>query len=190
MLVDPVAEPQALTERDIVDRARTGDREAMGALYDLYLTRIYRFVLGRVGSPSEAEDITEEVFVRVIEHIGRFEWQGVEFSSWIFRIATNQVISHHRRRGARPINVSTDAIDVEDSQPGPESLTELALTTREVFDACEKLPPSQRDVIALRFGSGLSVKETAQILKKTENNVKVLQHKAIAKLQKLLGGHQ
>jgi RNA polymerase sigma-70 factor, ECF subfamily len=190
MPVDPVAEPQALPEREIVDRARAGDREAMGALYDLYLTRIYRFVLGRVGSPSEAEDITEEVFLRVIEHIGRFEWQGVEFSAWIFRIATNQIISHHRRRGARPANVSTDAIDVEDSQPGPESLTELALTTREVFDACEKLPPSQRDVIALRFGSGLSVKETAQTLNKTENNVKVLQHKAIAKLQKLLGGHE
>lgn len=189
MSVEPTTVPDAPSERDLVDRARTGDRAAMGAIYDLYVTSIYRYVLAHVGSTSEAEDITEEVFLRVIEHIGRFEWRDVPFSAWVLRIARNQVISHHRRRGARPTNVSTDDFDVEDSRPGPEPQVEHALTMTEVQEACRRLPPLQQQIIALRFGSGLSVRETAESLGKTENNVKVLQHKAIAKLQKLLGVH-
>jgi RNA polymerase sigma-70 factor (ECF subfamily) len=179
--------PDTRNERDLVDRARTGDREAMGAIFDLYLSRIYRYVLAHVGSPAEAEDIAQEVFLRIVEAIGRFEWRDVEFSAWVFRIARNQMISHHRRHGARAASVSAEEVEIEDAQPGPERLVEHALTVHEVYAACERLPQSQREVIALRFGSGLSVRETAQSLGKSENNVKVLQHKAIARLQKLLG---
>ena len=187
LTADPQPPPDALSEREIVDRARAGDRDALGALYNLYLTPIYRFVLSRIGHVNEAEDITEEVFLRVIEHIGRFEWHDVPFSAWLFRIAQNQVISHHRRRGSRPVGVTLDGFDVEDLAPGPERLVEHTVTMREVFAACEQLPEAQRQVISLRFGAGLNVKETADALGKSENNVKVLQHKAIARLQKLLG---
>ena len=185
---EPDPELEAPTERELVDRARRGDREAVGAIYDLYVQPVYRFVLARVGNASEAEDITHEVFRRMVEHIGRFEWrEDVRFAAWLFRIAHNQVISHHRKQGGRLPNTSTDDFDVEDTRPGPDQLVEHSLTMQEVFAACERLPEAQRRVIALRFGSGLSVRETADILGKTENNVKVLQHKAIAKLQKLLG---
>jgi RNA polymerase sigma-70 factor (ECF subfamily) len=186
MPAEPAAVTDAPTEREIVDRARAGDRLALGDIYDLYVTPIYRYVLAHVGNPSEAEDITEEVFLRVVEHVHRFEWRDVPFSAWIFRIAKNQLISHVRKHGNRLSGIA-DGLDVEDSRPGPERLVEHTLTMREVFQACEKLPPLQRQIIALRFGAGLSVRETAETLGKTENNVKVLQHKAIAKLQKLLG---
>lgn len=179
----PQAVPNQEDERNLVDRARTGDREAMGSIYDLYLTPVYRYVLAHVGSPVDAEDITHEVFVRIAEHIGRFEWRGVPFSAWVLRIARNQAISYHRRRGGRPVSVSTDDFDIEDGSPGPEPQVEHALTMAEVNQACFRLPPAQQQVLALRFGSGLSVRETAGQLGKTENNVKVLQHKAIAKLQ-------
>jgi RNA polymerase sigma-70 factor (ECF subfamily) len=96
------------------------------------------------------------------------------------------VITHHRKKGVRQANVQMEDFDVADSQPGPEWHVEQRITTEEVFAACERLPPSQRQVIALRFGAGLSVKDTADSLGKTENNVKVLQHKAIAKLQGML----
>lgn len=185
---EPTTVDEPPTERELVDRARTGDRRALGAIYDRYVTTIYRYVLARIGNPSEAEDITEEVFLRVIEHIGRFEWRAdVPFAAWLVRIASNQVISHHRRRGSRQTDVSTEDYDVEDSRPGPEPQVEHLLTMREVNEACRRLPSSQQQVIALRFGSGLSVRETAEALGKTENNVKVLQHKAVARLQKLLG---
>lgn len=187
MSVEPATEPLTPPERELVDRARAGDRDAIGGIYDLYLTAVYRYVLARVNGPNEAEDITEEVFLKVIEYIGRFEWQeNVPFSAWLYRIAKNQIISHHRKHGGRPQNVSTDDIDVEDAQPGPESLVEQKMTTREVFEACEHLSKPQREIIAMRFGAGMSVKETAEALGKSENNVKVQQHKAIAKLQKLL----
>ncbi len=187
MQVDTAAGSQATDERAIVDRARSGDRAALGELYDLYLTPIYRYVLARVGSTGEAEDLTEEVFLKVIEHIGRFEWQDVPFSAWIFRIARNQVISHHRKHGGKTAGVSADSLELEDHTPGPDHLVEQQLLLRDVYAACEQLPELQRQIVSLRFAAGLSVRETADTLGRTENTVKVLQHKAIAKLQKLLG---
>lgn len=184
---DAMTEPDPRREREIVDRARAGDRGAMDALYDLYLDRIYRYVVVRVKNPSDAEDITAEVFVRVIEALPRFQWQDVPFVSWVFRIAHNQVVSHYRRVQARPTQTPIDDIDFVDQQAGPERLVEHQLTMEEVAQAAQKLPEQQRRVIELRFGAGLSVRETAQALGKSENNVKVLQFKAIAKLQKLLG---
>lgn len=182
--------PLAPDEREVralVDRARTGDREALGRLYDLYLTPVYRFVLGHVGNVSEAEDITGEVFLRVVEHIHRFQWQDVPFTAWLFRIARNQVISRHRKHGPQRVNGFPENFDVEDGRPGPEWQVEFRLTAEEVSRACARLAKAQREVIALRFGAGLSVRETAEALGKSENSVKVLQHKAIARLQKLLG---
>lgn len=187
MPADPAAVSPIPSERELVDRARRGDREAMGALFHHYAPRIYRYVLAHLGSPSEAEDVTQEVFLRIVEAIGRFEWREVEFAAWVFRIARNQMISHHRRHSVRGIGGSTEDLEVEDTQPGPEPLVEHRLTVHEVYRACTRLPQSQREVIALRFGSGLSVRETADTLGKSENNVKVLQHKAISRLQKLLG---
>lgn len=186
----PAADPLVPDEQEvraIVDRARAGDRDALGRLYDLYLTPVYRFVLGHVGNVGEAEDITAEVFLRVIEHIRRFEWQDVPFTAWLFRIARNQVISHHRKHGPHRVNGFPENFDVEDGRPGPEWQVEYRLTADEVYRACARLAKAQREVIALRFGAGLSVRETAEALGKSENSVKVLQHKAIARLQKLLG---
>lgn len=174
-------------ERSVVDRARSGDRAAMEDLYARYFERIYRFVLTRVGNPSDAEDITSEVFIRVFEALPRFRWQDVPFHAWIFRIAYNQVVSHYRRGSTRVVRTSIDDVDVIDTKEGPEAITEARITLTEVYTVVEKLSESQRQVIMLRFGAGLSVQETAQTLKKTENNVKVLQHKAIARLQELLG---
>jgi RNA polymerase sigma-70 factor, ECF subfamily len=172
-------------ERALVDRARDGDATAIEGIYELYVSRIYRFVVARVGNASDAEDITAEVFYRVIERISTFEWRDVPFSAWMFKIASNQVISHHRKHGNRTAAPIED-FNLEDSRPGPDTLVEFSVTMQEVFAACARLPEMQRQVIALRFASGLSVRETAAALGKTENNVKVLQYKAIIKLQKLL----
>lgn len=174
-------------ERTLVDRARTGDRVAMDGLYSLYFDRVYRFVLVRVGNPSDAEDLTAEIFIRVIEALPRFRWQDVPFHAWVFRIAYNQVVSHYRRGSTRAVRTSIEELDVIDTTEGPEAAVERQLTVAEVYTVVEKLPEAQRQVIMLRFGAGLSVQETAQSLKKSENNVKVLQHKAVAKLQDLLG---
>lgn len=187
MPAEPATSPNVPSERDLVDRARAGDREALGGLFDLYYTAVYRYVLAKLGNPTEAEDVASEVFMRVAEYIGRFQWrEEATFQAWLFRIASNQVNTHYRRQTTRTVHISTDDIDIEDSALGPEGRMLHAVTMDEVAAACKRLPPLQQQVIFHRFAAGRSVRETAEALGKTENNVKVLQHKAIAKLQKLL----
>jgi RNA polymerase sigma-70 factor (ECF subfamily) len=176
---DPTAE---FDEKAIVDAAQRGDQAALSALYDHYFPRVYRYVATRLSSTEDAEDVTTEIFLRIIQNLRSFTWRGLPFGAWVFRIARNEVVSHVRRQKVR----STTAQLTEYIQdPSPDHVDQLvaSMTVATIRQAAEKLPEAQRQVIALRFGAGLSVAETAQSLGKTENNVKVLQHKAIAKLQ-------
>ncbi len=178
-------------EREYVDRARQGDQEALGLLYDAYLPRLYRYCLSRVSSETDAEDLAEEIFLKVLGAIHGFEWhsvgpdQRVPFAAWLFRIAHNHVVSFHRRVATRgPAAELSEAI--RDDRRGPAELAETKIAIEEVFAAVRELPEAQRDVILLRFASGLSVAETAEILGKQQTNVKVLQHKGIQRLKRVL----
>lgn len=173
-------------ERQIVDAARAGDERALSDLYTLYFPRVYRYILARTGSTYDAEDLAEEVFMRVLEAIDRFEWREAPFSAWLFRIAHNAVISQRRKDGARGRSAPlTEGMAVD--SPGPEELVESRLALNEIMKAAEKLPDAQRQVIAFRFAAGLSVAETARAMGKGEGNVKVIQHKAIGKLREMMG---
>ena len=178
-------------ERECVERSAHGDPDAVGSLYDAYVARLYRFCLARVGNESDAEDLAEEIFVKVLGAIGRFEWRPLgsgdrsPFAAWIFRIARNHVASFHRRAGVRgPSSEIPEGLP--DQRPGPAELAETKLTIDEVFLLVSQLPPAQREVIELRFGAGLNVAETAQALGKQQANVKVLQHKGVTRLRELL----
>jgi RNA polymerase sigma-70 factor (ECF subfamily) len=211
-------------ERDLVDRARRGDPHAVGLLYDAYLPRLYRYCLTRVGNETDAEDLAEEIFLKVFRAIEGFQWrtgapatdrpspapegtppvaasgaeapseastgeQRVPFAAWLFRIAHNHVISFHRRSVTRgPSAELSEAI--RDERRGPEEITEAKVAAEEVFAAVRELPEAQRDVILLRFASGLSVAETAEALGKQQTNVKVLQHKGIQRLKRMLASNE
>ena len=171
-------------ERAVVDAAKTGDEAALTELYRLYYPRVYRYILARMGNPYDAEDLTEEVFLRVLDAIERFQWREAPFSAWLFRIAHNAVISQRRKEGARGRSSPLiEALPV-DSQ-GPEEMVENRLAINEIMKAAETLPEAQRRVIGLRFAAGLTVAETARAMNKGEGNVKVIQHKAIAKLREI-----
>ena len=178
-------------ERSLVDRARRGEAEALGGLYDAYVARLYRYCLTRVGDETEAEDLAEEIFVKVLGAIDRFEWrptpdgQRIPFGAWLFRIARNEVASFQRRAAARPARAELSE-QIRDLRRGPHELTESKLQIEEVFEAVRELPEAQREVILLRFASGLSVAETAAALGKNVPNVKVLQHKGVRRLRTLL----
>jgi RNA polymerase sigma-70 factor (ECF subfamily) len=172
-------------ERHLVECARSGDIQALGQLYELYFPRVYRYVHARTGNATEAEDVTEEIFLRMLTAIGDFQWRRVPFAAWLFRIARNYVISYARRNGVRG-NQSPLPEFMADPAPDPVALVETKLSFEEALHAARGLPHAQREVIWLRFAVGLSVSDTARVLGKREGNVKVLQHKAIAKLQKLL----
>jgi len=169
-------------EQAIVEAAQRGDQLALSALYDHYFPRVYRYVSSRLASAEDAEDVTTEIFLRIIENLRSFTWRGLPFAAWVFRIARNEIVSHVRRQKVRSATAQlTESIQ----DPSPDHVDELvtAFTIQAVREATALLPEAQRQVITLRFSAGLSVAETAQALGKTENNVKVLQHKAIAKLQ-------
>jgi RNA polymerase sigma-70 factor, ECF subfamily len=176
---------QEFDEYTIVEAAKRGDQDALARLYEHYFPRVYRYVSARLGRSEDAEDVTTEVFLRVIDNIGGFTWRGLPFGAWLFRIARNELVSHVRRERPR-----TATAELTESIPDPNedhvTMLELQFAIAEVSAATNLLSEAQRQVIALRFGAGLSVAETAQALKKTENTVKVLQHKAIARLQKLV----
>lgn len=176
-------------ERTLVEAAQRGSQDALTALYEHYFPRVYRYVAARLGGGEDAEDVTEEIFLRIITNLGTFSWRGLPFGAWVFRIARNEVVSHVRKQKSRGQTAElSDAIP--DEALDHVTVIETQFTLAIVREATAKLPEAQRQVIALRFGAGLSVAETAQALKKTENNVKVLQHKAIAKLQTLTREHR
>jgi RNA polymerase sigma-70 factor, ECF subfamily len=172
-------------EVGVVEAAKRGEQEALSALYEHYFPKVYRYAATRLATTEDAEDVTEEIFLRIIDNIGSFAWRGLPFGAWVFRIARNEIVSHVRRQKVRG-NIAPLSEFIPDHSPDHTLVVEMELTMVTVRKAMERLPEAQRQVVSLRFGSGLSVSETAQALGKTENNVKVLQHKAIAKLQQMV----
>jgi RNA polymerase sigma-70 factor (ECF subfamily) len=173
-------------ERELVDRARDGDAAAQGALFDLFWPKIVRYTYSHCGNQQDAEDLASEVFLRMVEAIGRFQWrEKVPFTAWLFRIARNQVVSHYRRQSSA-VPLPDDGVGDPVASDDPEEAVELQLEVDEVYRAAEELPWLQQEVIRLRFAADLSLADTARILEKRENNIKQLQHKAIARMRQLL----
>ena len=163
----------------------------MGVLYDAYLARVYRYCLARVGNEADAEDLAEEIFLKVLGAIDGFEWRPLgnsersPFAAWLFRIAHNHVVSFHRRAAVRGPSLELSE-SLRDERRGPQELAETKLSIEEVFEAVRELPDAQREVVLLRFGAGLTVAETAETLEKQQGNVKVLQHKGVQRLKRML----
>ncbi len=174
-------------ERSWVERARTGDPEAVGWLYERYFDRLYKYIYLKVGDPTEAEDITEQVFLKMIEAIGTFRWQGSSFASWLYRIAHNQVVDTLRRNSRRP-QVSIEPIgDTLPSERGdPYRHAEQSDFRDHLHNAMAKLTDLQAQVIALKFGADMSNAQVAEALDRSEGAVKSLQYSALQNLQKLM----
>lgn len=171
----------------LVRLAQQGDTSSFGELYEQFFDRIYRYVSFKTGSASEAEDITGEVFVRMLESIHKFKWQGHPFSSWLFRIAHNLVVDHFRKKGKRNVvSLENTVTNVEAAPVDVDNHLDTELSMGEVRKAMVGLTDLQKEVISLRFAAGLSVAETAEAIGKKENAVKALQHAGLKKLRRLL----
>ncbi|MCH8309608.1 MAG: sigma-70 family RNA polymerase sigma factor [Chloroflexi bacterium] len=172
---------------ELVKQAQQGHQPAFAALYERYYDQIYRYVSFKCGSPTEAEDITGEVFLKMLESIHTFKWKGHPFTSWLYRIAHNQVVDNFRRKGRRqtvPLEDAKERTGVNASDL--ERAAAINMTMKEVLAAMDSLTDLQREVISLRFGSGLSVAETAQSVGRKDNAVKALQHAGLKKLRQAM----
>ena len=172
---------------DIVKQAQAGDQAAFADLYEMYYDPIYRYVSFKCGNQIEAEDLSGEVFVKMIESIHTFKFKGFPFSSWLYRIAHNIVVDNFRRKGRRPTVPLDNAVNAaSDAHSDLERLAEVSLTIREVIAAMDNLTDLQKEVVTLRFAAGLSIAETAKAVGRKENAVKALQHAGIKKLRDAL----
>jgi len=169
----------------LVAAAKAGDPEAFGSLFDAYYGPVYRYVASRVGRPSDAEDLAQLVFVKVLESLPRYEQRGVPFGGWLFRLARNVVIDHVRTRRE---HVTLDVIGEKSSDDqGPDELAVLRQEMDSIAHALRRLTPEQREAVELRFFAGLSAKEAAEAMGRQEGTVRGLQFRAIAALRRELG---
>ncbi len=168
--------------RNLVERLKRGDADAAASLYRLYADQIYRYVYYQTRDPDLAADLTSEVFLRMLEHIDRYNHRGVPFRAWLFKVAHNLVIDHFRERARFAAGEA-----FSDNEPAAEP--ELPDVDRHrLTEALNRLTGEQKQVVLLRFIEDLDIKEVAAILGKTEGAVKALQHRALAALRRLLEG--
>lgn len=167
----------------LVHDARSGDKEAFGKLYDTFLDAVYRFVYFRVGTREEAEDITEQAFVSIFEHIGEFREQGVPFEAWLFRIARNKVIDHYRSHKPQ---ASLDEIAQSPANDNVEHSVEVKLTKEYIMDCVRTLPASYQEIIILKYIEEKTNEEISELLDKPLAHVRVLQSRALAKLRSIV----
>ena len=171
--------------RKLVERGQAGDRDALEELYLIHFDRIYGYLHLTVGNRHDAEDLTTQTFLRMLESIGKFRFQSAPFSAWLFRIAHNLSMDHFRAaRRWQPEE------DVPEPAGGEErSAEEQALHSigrQSMLAMIDDLSDEQRQVLSLKFLFNFSNGEVATILGKTEGAVKSLQHRALVSLQKQL----
>jgi RNA polymerase sigma-70 factor (ECF subfamily) len=171
--------------RRLVERAQKGERDALEELYLLHFDRVYSYLHMSVGNRHDAEDLTTQTFLKMLEAIGRFRWRKAPFSAWLFRIAHNLAMDHFRAtRRWQPEEEVPEPNGVEESSAEEAALE--AIGRRSMLELIESLSPEQQQVLTLKFVFGFSNGEVATILGKTEGAVKSLQHRALASLQKQL----
>jgi RNA polymerase sigma-70 factor (ECF subfamily) len=174
----------AAVER-LVEESRSGDSWAFGRLFDHFYEPIYRYIASRIQRPSDAEDLTQLVFVKALEALPRYEARGIPFGGWLFRLARNAVIDFVRTRHEH------SELDTIVERAGGDAGPDQIAVTREDIDAVAaalaSLTDEQREAIALRFFAGLSAREAAEAMGKQEGTIRGLQFRAIAALRRQLG---
>lgn len=176
--------PQDFDIDALVLAAQEGDKEAFGQLYDHFFDKIFRYVYFRVHS-VEVEDLVETVFIKCWTHLDQYEKRDVSFSAWLFRIAHNAVIDHRRsHRAILPIHPS---LEDKSDKHAPKERTQKVLMADRLRKEVQNLKEPYRQVITLKFLSGLSNSEIAEILGQREGNVRVLQYRALKELKQRLG---
>ncbi|UCD08611.1 MAG: RNA polymerase sigma factor [Dehalococcoidales bacterium] len=175
-------------EKDLVERAKYSS-EAFGELYDMYYDQIFVYTLRRSADIDSAKDITSEVFFKALKNIGKFRWQGVPFSHWLYRIANREIIDHYHNT-KRELNYEKGVnLDNPDFRQGMTESQENIRAYDDYLDLhkyLSRLSSKHQEVIALRYFEDLSMLDIAQILQKPEGTVKSTLHRGIDALRKMI----
>jgi RNA polymerase sigma-70 factor (ECF subfamily) len=171
-------------ERLLIEAAQK-DPARFAELYENNFARVYAYVVRRVGDRTETEDLTSEVFHHALANLRRFEWRGIPFAAWLFRIAANLISDRWQQRGREQLTDEPEQIEAV-----PVNNTEFEEVERKatLFRLVDTLPAEQRRVVVLRFVEQKSIKEVARETRKTEGAVKQLQFRALSSLRARMGG--
>jgi RNA polymerase sigma-70 factor (ECF subfamily) len=180
----PDAKPNRDEERRLVECAVARDQAAFAELYDRHVVRVYRHIYYLVNDPREAEDLTAQTFLKAWEAIDRYKERGAPFVAWLLRIAHNLTISFLR---SKRDHSELDEGYVDNKRGGnPEESLQQSTDERSVRDAVSRLRAEQRQVIMLRFVEELDYREVAAMIGKSVPAVRVIQHRALGNLRKLM----
>lgn len=158
------------------------DKEAFGKLYQMYVDRIYSYVYYRTGSRADAEDLTARVFVRAIQHIGRYQDQGAPFSAWLYRIARNLLSNWYRDQSRRKL-VSLDSIAQRQVLDSPELAAEIDEDREALLSAIRRLPSDRQELLILKYVEGLPNAEIGRIMDRSEGAIKSLYFRTLISLK-------
>jgi RNA polymerase sigma-70 factor (ECF subfamily) len=175
---------EAEREETLVALAQGGDEAAFTKLYDRYFDRVYRYAYYRVGRAEDAEDVTQRVFLRAWRALGSYRQTGSSMLAWLLTIAHNESVNHQRRNKA----VHYLEYDLPETrlEADPEHMAEIRLEQARVRRAVLQLKPEQQQVVTMRFLENLDVRDVAAAMGKSEVNVRVIQHRALEQLRKML----
>jgi RNA polymerase sigma-70 factor (ECF subfamily) len=160
--------------------------EAVGELYDRYHDLVFRYIWSRVSDPQLAEDLTGDVFIRMVVNLPRYRLTGAPFRAWLLSIARNLIIDDHRKASYRDHLPIEKAENLKAENEAPPKVVENRLYIEEVQKALQELKPIKQDILILRFIVGLPLREVAAALGKTVGSIKVTQHRALKELRMIL----
>ncbi len=168
----------------LIERATSDDSSAFGELYDMYVDRVYKHVYYRVGNVADAEDLTQQVFLKAWQAIGRYKKAASPFIAWLITISHNLVVDFYRtKKNKTYLDAEVTAGDLASS---PEQVTEAHFEQQHLRRAIQKLHGEQQQVVLLRFIEGFGYPEIASLMGKREGTIRVIQHRALAKLRHIL----
>lgn len=177
----------SLTDEELVGKITKGDREAFSILYHRYINQVYSYVYSRVGNKEEAENLTSEIFLKAYTNLESFEGKG-SFKNWQYAIAKTVVCDYWRDKYKIPTVPLDNLLETVGETNNPEEDDDESTREkvwRTVKSLLERLPDNYRRVLELRFLKELSISETAEELKTSVENVKVMQHRALKKAANL-----
>jgi RNA polymerase sigma-70 factor, ECF subfamily len=169
---------------DLITRAQNGEPAVIGEIFERYHISIFRYLYYRLGDRQQAEDLTSEVFLRMMKSISNYRPRNVTFQAWLFQIARNLAIDQYRKAHSR-VDVGLEE-EMMGKAESVEPSVDRTLTGQSLYRALEKLTGDQRDVIVLRFIANMPIAQVAQTLHKSEFAVKSLQRRALSTLREIL----
>jgi len=177
-------EGDGVTEEALIRRAATGDVEAFADLYERYLDRMFRYFYYRLAHREDAEDLSEQVFLRAWQALPGYNCRGVPFAAWLFRIAHNLLVDYHRRN--QDTTQLDDALDVADEGADPHEIASRRYEAQALAAAISQLSAVEQSVVVLRFVEGMDHRSVASIIEKSEVATRSIQSRALARLARLL----